>query len=71
MIQSTTSFDNQDFVTLLSAAQISPYIMVKVYLQKELKNYKACLITLLGSDSNTIQNREKVIFNLFFLYITI
>lgn len=63
MIMQEKSFTNQDFISLLSVTDTSPYIMVKVYLLKELKNFKECLITLIKSDINSIPNREKVIFD--------
>ena len=62
MIEERAEFDNNDFLSLLSSARMSSYVMVKVYLQKQLKNYKGCLETLLAPESN-INNKEKVIFD--------
>lgn len=61
MIQTTSSIDQQDYLSLLTSANLSQFTMVKVFLQKKLKNFKGCLQTLL-SDDNLMFNKEKEIF---------
>lgn len=62
MIQTNKELNKEDYSELLKSAQLSPYLMVKVYLNKELKNYKSCLQILLNSNDFLI-NKEKLVFD--------
>lgn len=59
MIIFKKEFDKNDFYSLLKSASLSPYIMVKVFLQKQLKDYKGCLKTLLAPENTTNNSTQK------------
>lgn len=61
MIESRTDLDKNDISTLLTASELSPFVIVKIYLLKMSKSYKRCLDVFLQVE-NHIKDRETKVF---------
>jgi len=62
MIESREDFDILDFNNLLTQAEFSPYVLVKIHLLKKVKNYGRCLHEFFQNNLY-LQNKENVLFS--------
>jgi WD40 repeat protein len=60
MIDARNDLDKNDIFTLLSASELSPFVMVKIHLLKLSKSYKRCLEVFLTVDSHINNKQDKV-----------
>ena len=61
LIDSRSDYDMTDLKSLLNLAEFSPYVIVKIYLLKKLKNYTRCLKEFF-SNNFYFHNRDKLLF---------
>jgi len=61
MIESRSDLDSLEYSSLLIEAELSPYVLTKIFLLKKVKNYQRCLNEFLQNNTY-IKKNENIIF---------